>query len=57
MLAVELNLFFVELEPELSVAKLKVLELEQKLQKRQLVRLFFGFFRNPFSPCGNTTRD
>jgi hypothetical protein len=29
----------VELEPELSVAKL--VELEQKLQKRQLMRLFF----------------
>jgi hypothetical protein len=28
-----------ELEPELSVAKL--VELEQKLHKRQLVRLFF----------------
>jgi hypothetical protein len=31
----------VELEPELSVAKL--VELEQKLQKRQLVRLFLFF--------------
>jgi hypothetical protein len=43
MLVAELNLFLVELELELSVAKLKLSVLELA-QKRQLANLFFVFF-------------
>jgi hypothetical protein len=56
MLVAELNLFLVELELELSVAKLKLSVLELG-QKRQLANLFFVFSRTPLAPGGNTTGD